>query len=79
MPEPTKDASGAADPYEFADSADADNDVSDLHTRGEYVYGLGWSCVEDDTFYCPVVNASGDQEADEWGFGNTPESDRRHR
>jgi hypothetical protein len=27
------------------------------HTRGEYVLGLGSSCVEDDTSDCPVVNA----------------------
>lgn len=35
----------------------------DAHTRGEFVLGLGWSCIEDDTFYCPVVNANGEQEA----------------
>lgn len=27
------------------------------HTRGQFVPGLGWSCVEDDTFGCPVVNS----------------------
>lgn len=31
--------------------------LPDVHTRGEFVLGLGWSCLDCDTFGCPVVNA----------------------
>lgn len=27
------------------------------HARGEFVAGLGWSCTNCDTFYCPAVQA----------------------
>lgn len=34
------------------------------HRRGEFVLGLGWSCVGCDSFYCPVVNAPDFQPTD---------------
>lgn len=34
--------------------------ASTAHERGEYVPGLGWSCVTCDTFGCPVANAPTD-------------------